>query len=312
MSRELNRSSRSSEPATRRPPPAAVTDQRWTIGRLLVWTIEYLKRKGAEFPRLDAEVLLAHVLGWERVRLYTHYEDEVGERDRALFRDLVRRRAEGMPVAYLVGRKEFYSLPLKVSAAVLIPRPDSEFVVVEFLAVMKDRVAPKAVDVGTGSGCLALACAHQHPTARFLATELSAEALAVAAENARALGLSERVTFRQGDLLAPVAAEGPFDAIVANPPYIPTGVLPQLEPGVRDYEPHQALDGGEDGLRVVARLIEQAVPVLAPGGHLILEIGAAQEEPVRALLSRYKDLELAPTIRDHAHHPRVVRASRSG
>src|SRR3954462_10828774 len=147
-------------------PATAGSDDRWTVGRLLTWTTDFLKRRGAESPRLDAEVLLAKVLGWERVQLYTHFEEEVGERPRAAFRDLVRRRAEGMPVAYLVGRKEFYSLPLAVSPAVLIPRPDSEFVVVEFLALTKGLESPRAVDVGSGSVCLALACAHQHKTAR--------------------------------------------------------------------------------------------------------------------------------------------------
>jgi release factor glutamine methyltransferase len=215
-----------------------------------------------------------------------------------------------MPVAYLVGRKEFYSLPLSVSPAVLIPRPDSEFVVVEFLAATRLIGAPRCVDVGTGSGCLALACAQHHKTARFWALDLSAAALAVAAHNARALKLADRVEFRQGDLLAPVAADGPFDAIISNPPYIPTDVLPTLEPGVRDYEPLCALDGGPDGLRVVARLIAQAVPLLGPGGHLILEIDSDQEEPVRTMIAAEPALQLSPTVRDHANHPRVIRATR--
>src|SRR5260370_40630843 len=148
-------------------------DDRWTVGRLLTWTADYLKRRGAESPRLDAEVLLAKVLGWERVQLYTHYEEEVGERPRGAFRDLVRRRAEGMPVAYLVGRKEFYSLPLAVSPAVLIPRPDSEFVVVEALARLKGLESPRCVDVGTGSGWLAPASSHQHKNAPLPPVALS-------------------------------------------------------------------------------------------------------------------------------------------
>lgn len=294
------------------PAPASATgpEERWTVGRLLTWTADYLGRRGAESPRLDTEVLLAKVLGWERVQLYTHYEDEVGEHARGEFRDLVRRRAEGMPVAYLVGRKEFYSLSLAASPAVLIPRPDSEFVVVEFLALTKSLERPRAVDVGTGSGCLALACAHQHKSATFIAIDISPDALAVAESNAQALGLSDRVEFRLGDRLGPVAGDAPFDAILANPPYIPTGIIPTLEPGVRLYEPWLALDGGEDGLRVVAPLVAEAVPLLKPGGHLILEIGSDQEEPVRALIAAQPDLELAPTVRDHANHPRVVRATR--
>jgi release factor glutamine methyltransferase len=285
-------------------------EDRWTVGRLLNWTRDFLKTKGSESPRLDAEVLLAFVLGCERVQLYTQYEDEVGDRDRGRFRELIKRRAQGTPVAYLVGRKEFYSMSLAVSPAVLIPRPDSEFVVVEFLTLFKGIESPRCVDVGTGSGCLALACAHQHKSARFLAIDLSLEALAVARSNAEKHGLTDRVEFRQGDLLAPVSDDGPFDAIVSNPPYIATDVIPTLEPGVRDHEPHLALDGGEDGLRVVDRLVASAVPLLKVGGHLILEIGSDQEAPVRALIADRPELELAPTIRDSANHPRVIRATR--
>jgi release factor glutamine methyltransferase len=284
--------------------------ERWPILRLLSWTADFLKKRGSESPRLDAEVLLAHVLGWERVQLYTHYDDEVGERPRAEFRELVRKRAEGAPVAYLVGKKEFYSLAFEVSPAVLIPRPDSEFVVVEFLNAFKGREEVVAADVGTGSGCLASACAHALPSARFVATDISPEALAVAERNAKKHGLADRVQFLLGDLLAPAAALGPFDAIVSNPPYIPTDDIAGLEPGVRDYEPRLALDGGPDGLRVVARLIGEAVPSLKPGGHLLLEIGSAQEAPVRALIAERPELKLLPTVRDHANHPRVIHATR--
>ena len=285
-----------------------IATETWPIRKLLTWTTDFLRRRGSESPRLDAEVMLAHVLDWRRVQLYTHYDEEVGEAARTAFRSLVRRRAEGSPVAYLVGRKEFYSLSLEVSPAVLIPRPESEFVVVEFLEVVKDQVKPRAVDVGTGSGCLAIACTHQHPSAMFVAIDISAAALELARRNAEKHGIVDRIDFRQGDLLEPVAAEGPFDVIVSNPPYIPSGDIPGLESGVRDYEPHLALDGGADGLRVVSRLIEQAVPLLQPGGHLILEIGSAQEEPVRALIAAQDGLKLAPTVYDLRKHPRVIRA----
>ncbi len=285
-------------------------EDRWSVGRLLNWTRDFLRKKGSDSPRLDAEVLLASVLACERVRLYTRYEEAVGDRDRSAFRELVRRRSEGAPVAYLVGRKEFYSLALAVSPAVLIPRPDSEFVVVEALARLKGVESPRAVDVGTGSGCLALACAHQHKAARFVAIDISPEALDVARGNAVKLGLADRVEFRLGDLLGPVAGEGPFDAILSNPPYIPTATVATLDPGVRDFEPHLALDGGADGLRVVDRLIAQAVPLLRPGGHLILEIGSDQEAPVRSIIAGRPELELAPTVRDAANHPRVIAATR--
>ncbi len=160
-------------------------DERWTVGRLLAWTADFLKKKGAESPRLDAEVLLAHVRMCERVKLYLHFDEEVGARDRAAYRDLVKKRAEGEPVAYLVGRKEFFSLPLTVSRAVLIPRPDTETVVVEALEQLKAIESPRVVDVGTGSGCLALAIAKRNPKARVTAIDLSPEALAVARDERR-------------------------------------------------------------------------------------------------------------------------------
>jgi release factor glutamine methyltransferase len=295
---------------TSEPNPESRNEDAWTVGRLLTWTADYLKRRGSESPRLDAEVMLAHVLEWPRVQLYTHFTDEVNEGPRGRFRDLVRRRVEGAPVAYLVGRKEFYSLAFAVSPAVLIPRPESEFVVVEFLALTKNVEAPRAVDVGTGSGCLAVASTFRHPKAHFIAIDISEEALAVARKNADQHGVADRIDFRLGDRLGPVAGGGPFDAILSNPPYIPTGQIEQLEVGVRDYEPRTALDGGPSGLDMVARLIEESVPLLKPGGHLILEIGSDQEKPVRALIEARRVLRLAPTILDHAQHPRVIRATR--
>jgi len=292
-------------------PPPSRSEEAWTVGRLLSWTTDFLRKRGSEFPRLDAEVMLASVLGWERVQLYTHFEDEVGEAERGRYRDLVKRRAEGAPVAYLVGRKEFYSLRFDVSPAVLIPRPESEFVVVEAVAALKGVEEPLLVDVGTGSGCLAVACAHQLTKARVTAIDISPDALEVARKNAERHNLTDRIEFLEGDLLAPLADAPPFDAIVSNPPYIPTADVATLEPGVRDHEPALALDGGPDGLEVVRRLIRQAAPLLKPGGHLILEIGTAQEGPVRDLLSDARAWELRPTVRDLQGHPRVIHATRA-
>lgn len=290
--------------------PNDATDS-WTVKRLLTWTADFLKKKGSESPRLDAEVLLSHVLSWPRVQLYTHFEQEVEEGARSAFRELVKKRAEGAPVAYLVGRKEFFSLPMIVSPAVLIPRPDTETAVVVALDCLKGKHAPRVVDVGTGSGCLALAIAKHHPTAQIIAIDFSGEALAVARQNAEVLGLGQRVEFREGDVLAPVGDEDSFDLIVSNPPYIPSGDIAGLEAGVRDFEPRLALDGGPDGLLMVGRLIEEAHRLLKPDGDLVLEIGADQEAPVRALIVSRGGFAPSTTIRDAANHPRVIRATRS-
>jgi release factor glutamine methyltransferase len=277
----------------------------------LVATAPYLGKRGSESPRLDAEVMLAHVLKCQRVELYTQFDREVGDEPRRVFRELVLKRARGEPVAYLVGRKEFYSLPLIVTPDVMIPRPESEFVVVEYLELTRHLESPRAVDVGTGSGCLAIASAYHQPRARFIAIDVSEPALEIARRNASIHGVADRIDFRLGELLAPVAALEPFDAIISNPPYIPTATIEHLEPGVRDYEPRQALDGGPSGVDLVARLIEQSVALLKPGGHLILEIGADQEESVRSLIQSQSQLKLAPTVRDHAMHARVVRATKT-
>lgn len=285
-------------------------DDAWTVGRLLGWTSEFLARKGAENARLDAEILLAHVLKCQRVGLYMRFGEAVREPERAAYRDLVGRRAAGEPVAYLVGQKEFYSLTFEVTRDVLIPRPATEFLVVALLDYLKNQLAPLVVDVGTGSGCIALACAHHHKTARFVAIDQSERALGVARRNAASLGLAERVRFVQGDLLEPVAEEGPFHAIVSNPPYIADTEFSSVVRDVREFEPAAALEGGPDGLRLIRRLIRDAIPLLAPGGALLIEIGSLQETSVRALIEAEPLLAKSETLRDHENHPRVARAIR--
>ncbi|MGE3805582.1 MAG: peptide chain release factor N(5)-glutamine methyltransferase [Gemmataceae bacterium] len=282
------------------------TDQEWTIGRLLDWTAKFLADKGSESARLDAEVLLADALGCQRIELYTRYEELAAEAARQRFRELVRRRIEGCPVAYLVGRKEFFALRFEVGPAVLIPRPESEFVVMECLRLAKEMPEPRVLDLGTGSGNLAVAIAQQHSKAQVTAVDQSQEALAVARRNAATHGAAERIRFVHGDLYAPVAAGERFDFIVSNPPYIPTGDIAGLQPGVRDYEPHAALDGGADGFAIFDRIVAGAADRLEPGGHLILEIGAPQEQPARARLEQTGLFELAPTIFDYSRHPRVL------
>jgi release factor glutamine methyltransferase len=287
---------------------AVGTEQPWTIGRLLEWTTKFLAEKGSEFPRLDTEVLLAHALGARRIELYTRHDERPSEQERQMFRDLIKRRVEGCPVAYLVGRKEFFSLELEVSPAVLIPRPDTECVVDECLRLAKSLPEPRVLDVGTGSGCLAVAVARRHKGACVTATDISPDALAVAARNAGKHGLGERIRFVQGDLFAPLTAGERFDFILSNPPYIRRGDLAGLPKGVRDYEPHLALDGGETGFVVFDRLVAEAPQFLEPGGYLIVEIGTAQEAPGRERIGRIPGYELAKTVHDGSGHPRVLRA----
>jgi release factor glutamine methyltransferase len=287
---------------------AVSTEQPWTVGRLLDWTTKYLGEKGSESPRLDTEVLLAHALGCKRIDLYARHTEEAPEQGRQKFRALVRQRVEGCPVAYLVGRKEFFSLEFEVNRAVLIPRPDTECVVDECLRLAKGMPEPHILDIGTGSGCLAVAVAKHHKTARVTAVDISPEALGVASANAGKHGVAERIRFLHGDLFGPIPATERFDFILSNPPYIPHDDIDKLAPGVRDYEPRAALDGGADGFAVFDRLIAEAPAHLKTGGYLVIEIGSPQEAPAREKLSRYAGYELAKTVHDGSGHPRVLLA----
>lgn len=281
----------------------------WTLGELLDWTAKHLAEQGVEFPRLDAEVLLAHAVGCKRIELYTRHGEIAAPEYRQRYRELIGQRLEGCPVAYLVGRKEFFSLELEVSPAVLIPRPDSEHVVMECLRLAEKQPAPTVLDLGVGSGNLSIAIAHRHQGARVTAVDVSPEALAVARRNAEKHGVASRLEFLAGDLCAPVAGRQ-FDFIVSNPPYIPHGDIAGLALGVRDYEPHRALDGGPDGFAVFDRLVREAITHLNPGGWLLVEIGAPQEQAARRKLSEHGGYELANTIFDYSGHPRVLAARR--
>jgi release factor glutamine methyltransferase len=287
---------------------SSAAEQTWTIGSLLNWTANFLLQKGCESPRVDAEVLLAHALGCKRIDLYgLRHAEPAGDDVRQRYRELIRKRIEGCPVAYLVGRKEFFSLEFAVSPAVLIPRPDTELAVMECLALAKPLPEPRILDIGTGSGNLPVALAKQHKAARLSAVDISADALVVARGNAEKHGVADRITFVHGDLFAPLGEES-FDFIVSNPPYIAQPDLPRLPVGVRDYEPRLALDGGPDGYAVFERLVSGACKHLKPGGWLIIEIGAPQEATARERIEHQGAYELAPTVRDFAGHPRVLKA----
>jgi release factor glutamine methyltransferase len=277
-----------------------------TVGWLLDQTTTYFKQKGCESPRLDAQVLLAHVLKCGRIHLYTRFEETPPDDVVGQFRELVRRRVQGCPVAYLVGVQEFYLLAFEVTPAVLIPRPDTETLIVEALKLLKGLEAPDVIDVGTGSGCIAVTVAHQHKAAKVTATDVSDDALAVASRNAAKHGLSDRIRFRQGDLFA--AAGERFDVVLSNPPYVAAEEMAGLPVGVRDFEPHLALNGGPGGFAVFQRLIEQARGHLKPGGHLLVEIGSDQEGPARERIAAAGGYSLAPTVHDRAGQPRVLHA----
>jgi len=285
----------------------------WTVGRLLGWTTDYLKQHGSDSPRLDAEVLLAKTLGCQRIELYTTFESVPGDQVRTAFRQLVRRRAEGMPVAYLVGRREFYSMSFRVTPDVLIPRPETELLVVALLDLARERPANEQIticDVGTGSGIIAVCAAKHLPAARVTAIDVSRAALEVARTNAAEYGVEDRIELVESDLFAAVPAERRFDFIVSNPPYVRESELASLPPDVRHFEPRQALVAGERGTEVIESLVPQAAERLSPGGHLLVEINPALCDAVESLIETDGRLHLGPLIKDLARLPRVVQAVR--
>ena len=277
----------------------------WTILSVLQWTEKRFGERGLASPRLDAQVLLAHVLQKDRVYLYTHFDQPLAADELAKYRGLIQRRLGGEPVAYLVGEKEFQSLTFAVDKRVLVPRPDTEATVDAALALLPSNASGRVVDVGTGSGAIALSIKKERPDLEVLAVDLSSDAAAVARANAERLGFAVEVV--EGDLLAPVAARAPFTLIVSNPPYIPSDDIAALAPEVRS-EPMLALDGGEDGLDVVRRLISDAPPLLADGGALVLEIGAGQAPAVVALFAADGRYDPATTTKDLAGIERAVSA----
>lgn len=260
-----------------------MSSETWTIRKVLTWTTQHFEKRQVDSPRLTAEVLLSHVLKTGRVRLYVDLDRPLSKDELATFRSLIERRMAGEPTQYLTGVKEFYNRPFKVDARVLIPRPETELLVEAALRALPKDAPSRALDVCTGSGCIAISLAAERPQASVLATDLSPEACALARENAEALGVGARVTVSQGDLFAPVPEDARFQLVVSNPPYIASWEIPGLSVEVR-REPHLALDGGQDGLAVIRRVIEGARRYLLPGGLLAMEIGETQGTAVQELL----------------------------
>lgn len=276
----------------------------WTTLAVLDWTTKRFTDAGIASARLEAQLLLAHVLGCTRVQLYTGFDKPLAEPELAGYRELIRRRLAGEPVAYLLGEHEFWGLPFHVDPSVLVPRPDTETVVEVARSLRADRSAPcRVLDLCTGSGAIAVSLAKELPAARVIATDRSEAAVALARKNAERNGVGDRVEVRVGDLWEPVAGER-FDLIVSNPPYIATDVIPTLSPEVR-REPVLALDGGADGLAFYDRICARAREHLEPGGALVVEHGFDQAEPVRARFEA-AGLTSVTLVHDLGKNPRVT------
>jgi release factor glutamine methyltransferase len=313
----------------------------WTIGRLIEWTRTFFEKKDIPQPRLEAEILLAHVLGLERIALYLQYDQAVGEEVRTAFRDLVRRRAEREPTRYLTGSCEFMSLAMKVTPACLIPRPETEQLAEEVLrlAGMRRRppvaLGPAAEDYGsvgpgeesagpasaapltvidlcTGCGCIAISLAVYLPDSRIVATDISREALEVARASAEAHGVADRITLLEGDLYEPLDAAdaSPADFLVANPPYVAETEWATLQPEIRNHEPRSALVAGPKGTEIIERILKGAPAYLRPGGRLLVEIGAEQGEAVALMAGAVRGLAEVRVIKDYAGLDRILMARR--
>lgn len=316
--------------------------EKWTVGRLLTWTTDFLRQHGADSPRIDAEVLLAHARGCSRIELYTVYNEDPGDEIRATFRNLVKQRAAGTPVAYLVGYREFYSLPFKVTPDVLIPRPETEMLVVALLDKINEEQAkdtrkdalpsgddaaeaseagepaagrPKRsqrawqiADVGTGSGILAICAAKHLPAAEVTAVDISPGALSVARENAERHGVADRINFIESNLFAAVPADAQFDFILSNPPYVRTDEMAKLPREVGEHEPHTALEAGPEGTDVIAPLLEQSLQRLRPGGWLFCELSPMIAETVRGLAQQQPGWESVNILPDTAGLLRMLAA----
>ncbi|MHC4947387.1 MAG: peptide chain release factor N(5)-glutamine methyltransferase [Planctomycetota bacterium] len=292
----------------------AATDRRWTTRELLAWMATSFRDHGIESPRLVAEHLLAHVLGCERMRLYMEVDRPASPDEREALRSLVRRALRHEPVQYLVGHWGFFGLEIEVAPSTLIPRPSTEVLVeqvLEHLGRRPDAAGPPAiVEIGTGTGCVAVSLAVRRPDARIVATDIVPDALELAGRNADRHAVGDRVERRLGPLYEPLA--GPaggerFDVVCANPPYVSDAEWPDLEPIVREHEPASALRGGADGLDVIRPLVAGAPDHLRPGGLLALEIGHAQRDPALALAAA-AGLREAEVVRDYDGLWRVLLA----
>jgi release factor glutamine methyltransferase len=283
-----------------------------SIRGALLWGAKVLGEVGLENHRLDVEVLLRHVLDVEKEQLYSNADAPISAGQEAKFRELLLRRSRREPVAYITGHKEFWSLDFIVTPAVLIPRPETELLVevaLQYLRPIASGSTVRVLDVGTGSGVISVCLAKEEPVMKIVAVDISAVALDVARLNAGRHGVADRIRFLLGDLFAPVKpVAGTFDVIVSNPPYIPTGDLAMLAPEIRQWEPIPALDGGARGIDAYRRIIGEGHSYLAPGGSIVLEIGADMGSAVAELFSRSGCYGPVSLYQDYAGKDRVIAA----
>ena len=300
-----------------------MSGETWTVLKIIQWTTEYLKGKGIDNPRLDSEVLLAHLLKLNRVGLYLNFDRPLSRDELSSFREIVKRRGSREPLQYITGHQEFWSLDFKVTPDVLIPRPDTEILVEEALKVVSGQgsVASenrplRILDLCTGSGCIAISLAHELKDSVVYAADASDAALKVARENAETNGVQDRVTFLKGDLYGAlenrprITDHRPllFDLIVSNPPYIKNIDIPNIQPEVRDYEPRMAVDGGAEGLGFYKRIVADAPNHLSPHGWLMVEVGEGQAEAVSEMMKDAGGFDSPLTVKDLAGIERVVKA----
>ncbi|WP_437229028.1 peptide chain release factor N(5)-glutamine methyltransferase [Planctomicrobium sp. SH661] len=260
-------------------------EEPWTVKRILDWTVQFLKERGSSTPRLDAEVLLAHARSCKRIQLYTQFDQPLTDEQRTMMRELVKRRAAAEPVAYLVGHREFFSLDFLVRPGVFIPRPDTEILVMAALDLLKEQTSPQVLELCSGTGCVPIAIAKNHPTAQLTTVELSPTVIEVTRANVEKHQLTERIDVLHGNLFEPVPAGKKFDLIVSNPPYVQREEISKLAADIRDHEPHLALDGGEDGLDVIRHIVRESPNWLTPEGWLMFELSPEQAPAGMELLT---------------------------
>jgi len=285
-----------------------------TVLEALNWATDYLREHRIEHPRLNAELLLAHSMGLSKEQLYIRLHDLMEKEKEERWEAFVRRRASGEPLQYILGRQEFWSIDLKVDPRVLIPRPETEHLVEEALAILtkiSSQKIPSVLELGTGSGAIAIALTKELPGLYMTATDLSIEALEVARENAKRAGVSHPIGFVRGDLLSPFRQGEVFDLILSNPPYLSEAEIESLSREIREYEPMMALLGGRDGLEFYKRVIPQIPSYLKKGGWLLLEVGHTQARRVFELIEQVSSFGELGTVRDLAGIERVVKAKRS-